>query len=303
MAKLQPNRSTLIFIGFYIVVSNLLTYFIASISDHSYWLILQILLGACFLGYSTFISENIQPIPGWVIGLFFTIGTTFCLPINVLWHWWHGTNLFLTLGLSLAHLSVTLLVFPLYLGISFLVITLLIAMRLGSVYCTKYLVLLPSTVSLLLLLCFGLSLLIFSIFIYLKAKNDSCSNQVIYFKDREALKKARKLKASLYDASLVPCNGAISFGPKGYGFILNQVVGKIEETISFLDGNMPLYKQDFQSIINKFYDWVIYFNRKEKYKNHALLQPTQITFSKLIRKVEYVLSQEVADPPRLLVKK
>ncbi len=48
LAKLQPNHYTLTFIGFYTVISNLLTYFIASISGHSYWLICQTLLGAFF---------------------------------------------------------------------------------------------------------------------------------------------------------------------------------------------------------------------------------------------------------------
>ncbi len=91
--------------------------------------------------------------------------------------------------------------------------------------------------------------------------------------------------------------------PKGYGAILHQVVRKVEESISFLDKDIPLFKEDFQSIINKFYDWVTYFNRREKAKEHALLQPTQITLDKLMRKVEVALSQEIGNPPRLLVEK
>ncbi|UWW96495.1 MAG: hypothetical protein NMK33_03465 [Candidatus Cardinium sp.] len=64
---------------------------------------------------------------------------------------------------------------------------------------------------------------------------------------------------------------------------------------------MPLYKQDFQSIINKLYDWVSYFNRRAKAKDHALLRPAKITLDKLMRKVEFTLSQEVAHPPKLFV--
>ncbi|WP_419241532.1 HD domain-containing protein [Cardinium endosymbiont of Nabis limbatus] len=101
---------------------------------------------------------------------------------------------------------------------------------------------------------------------------------------------------------MVPAAAVV--GPhKGYGTILGQVVHKIEESISFLDSDMPIYKQDFQSIINKLYDWVWYFNKREKAKKHALLQPAKISFDKLIRKVEVALSQETPDPPRLLVEK
>lgn len=90
---------------------------------------------------------------------------------------------------------------------------------------------------------------------------------------------------------------------KGYGFILHQVVRKVEESISFFDNHTHLFKEDFQSIIHKLYDWVAYFNIREKAKAHALLQPTQITLDKLVRKIEVALFQEVADPPRLLIKK
>ncbi|WP_223261931.1 hypothetical protein [Cardinium endosymbiont of Dermatophagoides farinae] len=51
------------------------------------------------------------------------------------------------------------------------------------------------------------------------------------------------------------------------------------------------------------YDWVTYSNRKERAKGHALLQPTEISFDNLIRKLEFALSQERTHPPRLLVAK
>ncbi len=122
---------------------------------------------------------------------------------------------------------------------------------------------------------------------------------MLYLKDQEGIRESQQLKASLYDAALLPSNGAAL--SKGYGFTLNQVVRKVEESISFLDNHTPLFKEDIQSIINKFYDWIIYFNRREKAKDHALLQPDKITLDKLIRKVEIALSQEVAAPPRLLI--
>ncbi|TSJ81357.1 MAG: HD domain-containing protein [Candidatus Cardinium sp.] len=295
LAKLQPSHATLTCLGLYVVISNVLTYFIASITDHGCWPITQLLVGVCFLGYSTFVSEKTKPIPDWITSLFWVMGLSFCFPINVLWHWWHGTNLLLTLGLSLAHLVVTLLVLPLYLGISFLVVTLLVAIYFSAVYATKPLILVlsPSGVALLLLFSLGLGLLIFGIFIYLKVKGNRYLDQVTYLKDREKLNRSRKLKESLYDSAML----------SGSSSILAQVARKIEESIAFLDSNMPLYKQDFQSIINKLYGWVTYFNKREKAKDHALLQPTKITLDKLIRKVEVALSQEVPDPPRLLVEK
>lgn len=298
LAKLRPSHATLRSMGLYVLISNLLTYFIASIPDHDYWLIPQLLLGACFLGYSTFISENVKAIPSWLMGLLWLIGLLFCLPINVLWHWWHGTHLLLTLGLSLAHLTVTLLICPIYLGIVLLTLTLLTVIYLSFGYATKPLVLAPSGVTLLLLLCLVLGLLIFSIFLYLKAKNNCYVNQITYLRSQEKISASRKLKASLYDLAMAPMAGS---APKGNGSILVQVVRKMEESISFLDGNMPLYKEDFQSIINKLYDWITYFNRKEKSKNHALLQPTKISVDKLLRKVEYALTQELPDPPKLFI--
>ncbi|WP_342265741.1 sodium:solute symporter family transporter [Cardinium endosymbiont of Philonthus spinipes] len=300
LAKLQPKHATLTCVGFYIIISNLLAYFIASITEHSGWLIAQLLVGICFLGYSTFISEKTKPIQDWVIGLFWLIGLSFCFPINVLWHWWHGTNLFLTLGLSLAHLAVALLTLPLYLGVGFLMVTLFMMIYLSAIYCTKPLVLVlsPAGVVLLLLLCLGLGLLIFTIFVYLKAKNNRYANQVTYLRRREKMHTSRKFKESLYNSAILATAGT---QPNGNGSILAKVVGKVEESISFLDDNMPLYKKDFQSIINKFYDWVAYFNKKEKAKDHALLQPTKITLDKLIRKVEVALSQEVTHRPRLFL--
>ncbi|WP_419241697.1 HD domain-containing protein [Cardinium endosymbiont of Nabis limbatus] len=46
-----------------------------------------------------------------------------------------------------------------------------------------------------------------------------------------------------------------------------------------------------------------FFTRKEKAKDHALLQPIQITLDQLVHEIEFALLQEVFDPPRLLVEK
>lgn len=51
LATLQPSHATLTCLGLYVVITNLLVYYIASITDHGCWLIPQLLVGACFLGY------------------------------------------------------------------------------------------------------------------------------------------------------------------------------------------------------------------------------------------------------------
>ncbi|WP_243018209.1 sodium:solute symporter family transporter [Candidatus Cardinium hertigii] len=303
LAKLQPSHVTLTCMGLYVVITNSLTYLIASITDYSGWLILQLLVGACFLGYNLILAQKVKTIPGWMVGLCWVIGLAFCLPMNVVWHWWHGTTLFLNVGLCLAHLSVSLFVLPLYLGVGFLIATLLMVSALSPIYCAHplALVLSPSAVACLLLLYLGLGLLILGIFIYLKAKSNTYLVQVHYLKEREKITTSQKLKQALYDATIVPTTGVSSL--KGHGAILSKVVDKMEESISFLDSNMPLYKEDFKSIIHKLHDWVTYFSKKEKAKSHALLQPTKISLDKLIQKVEFALSQEVPHPPRLLIKK
>lgn len=298
LAKLEPGQAALIRMGFYILFTNLLTYFIASIVDHSYWLIPQLLLGTAFIGYAIFFSGTASAPPRWIVGLCWLIGLAFTLPINLVWHWWNGTNLFLILGLSLAHLKVALLALPLYWGISFVIVTLLAQVSLSSVYSGKSVILAPSSVTFLLLLCFTLALLLFGIFAYLKHKNIHYANQVHYLQGIGKIRESYKLKASLYDSAIAPIT---SKQTKGNASVLTQVIRKVEESISFLDTNMPLYKQDLQSIINKFYDWVSYFNKREKSKDHALLELTKIDLDTLIGKVEYALLQEISHPPQLFV--
>ncbi|WP_419241450.1 hypothetical protein [Cardinium endosymbiont of Nabis limbatus] len=294
LANLVPSHTTIVYIGCYTTVTSLLAYFIMHITHHGSWLILQLFVSTCWLGYPFIydISKKIRSIPAWYIGLCWLIGLTLYLPLNLLWHSWNSGNSIFTTSLFLAHCAVILWVLPLYLGIAGLTVTLLVVIYPISTG-------LPYPVLCSLCPIFIVILLLFTIIICLKSKLDNSMKQVIYLKDQEGIRESQQLKASLYDAALIPCTGAAP--SKGYGFILNQIVRKVEESISFLDNHTPLFKEDIQSIINKFYDWIIYFNRREKAKDHALLQPDKITLEKLIRKVEVSLSQEVATPPRLLV--
>ncbi|WP_243553019.1 sodium:solute symporter, partial [Candidatus Cardinium sp. cBcalN2] len=293
LAKFKPSHTTIVCIGFYLAITSLVTHFIAPISHNGPWLIVQLMVAAFFIGYP-FIDDISKKISGIFTELGWLIGLVVYFPFNLFWNWYHSVDPTFTLSLSLTHFALILLTLPLYLAIAIIAVSLLLTIYpicLGFSY-ALFCSLLP-------LLIVGLFL--FAIITYLKVRQSGYISQLLYLKDQEQIRSSQQLKASLYDAALVPANRVSVV--KGYGFILEQVVRKVEESISFLDKDTPLFKEDFQSIINKFYDWVTYFNRREKVKEHALLQPTQITIDKLMRKVEVALSQEIGNPPRLLVEK
>ncbi|TSJ80566.1 MAG: HD domain-containing protein [Candidatus Cardinium sp.] len=289
LTKLVPSDRTLRLTGLYIITTAILRYWFIK-PDRICCAIYQVLVGALFTSSKTFFSKVT---PAWFISLGWLIGLAIYLPFNLIWGWFHSINPIFTACLSLTHCAVILWVLPLYLAIGVVAIALL-----GSIYpiATGF----PFPVLSSLFPLFIAALLLFAIIICLKVKIRSYTSQILYLKDQEKVRETQKLKASLYDSAMVP---AAVGKTKGYGSILAQVIRKIEDSISFLDGSTPLYKQDFQSIINKFYDWVDYFNRREKAKEHALLQPTKISLNKLMRKVELALSQEVTNPPRLLMEK
>ncbi|WP_041546142.1 sodium:solute symporter family transporter [Cardinium endosymbiont of Encarsia pergandiella] len=289
LSKLTPNDAMLRCIGLYMVVTSIMDYWFMQPTSIS-WPIIQVCIGTLLIASKTFFSKVL---PNWLIGLGALIILTVYLPLDLLWHSWYSLDTIFTACLSLAHCAIILATLPLYLGIKVVAATILLMLP-TAIQCAlpELVVLLP--------IC-GAMLLVCSIIIYLKVRLSHATTRILYLENREKLKEAEKVKASLYDAAIMP---AASAGQcKGYGAILTKVIQKMEESISFLDQNMPLYKQDFQSIINKLYDWVAYFNRREKAKKHALLQPTKIHVEELIHKVEFTLSQEMSDPPRLLVEK
>ncbi|CAH2559947.1 sodium:solute symporter family transporter [Cardinium endosymbiont of Oedothorax gibbosus] len=298
LAKLRPSDAILCLTGLYIIATATLGYwFLKQGCLHK--AICQVVVGFLFASYGlftrykTFFSKSI---PSWFIGLCWLIGLALYFPIDLLWNWWHLVDPIFTASLFLTHCAIILWLLPLYLGIGVVAVTSLVA-----IYPIAAGLSFPLLSSLFPL--FIASLLLFTVIICFKVKVGDLTGQILYLKDHEKIRENQNLKASLYEAALVSSNRGTFPKPRGYGFVLTQVVRKIEESISFLDSNMTLYKQDFQSIINKFYDWVIYFNKKERAKEHALLQPTKITLDKLIRKVEVALSQEIDEPPRLLVEK
>lgn len=85
------------------------------------------------------------------------------------------------------------------------------------------------------------------------------------------------------------------------GDILEKVVKDVTQSISFLDNQKPLYKQDFQSIINKFAEWATFLKKRSRSKDHILLLPTEIAIGKLVSKLEVALEAELGEIPRILV--
>ena len=295
LAKLKPNHTTIVCVGFYLAITSLLAYFIAPIANHGTALMLQLFSAACFVGYP-FIYDICKKIRAIPVGLGSLLGLVFYLPLNLIWHWWcQSVNPIFSLSLSLTHFAVILWVLPLYLGIVTIAVTLLLAIYPISIGCSWSVLYGLSPL-------FIVTLFLFYIIIYLKINIQNYDKQNLYLKHQENIRSAQQLKASLYDAALVPFSKGATL-PKGYGSILEQVVHKVEESISFLDKDTPLFKEDFQSIINKLYDWVVYFNRKEKAKDHVLLQPSKISLDKLMRNIEIALSQEMNNSPRLLIEK
>ncbi|WP_432466139.1 sodium:solute symporter family transporter [Candidatus Cardinium hertigii] len=291
LANLKPSSTTIVGVGCYIAVTSLLVYFMDP--NNICLLVLQLFLAACFVGYPFIydISQKIRSIP---TGLGSLMGLTVYLPLHILWNWFHIVDPNFSLFLSLAHYSIILWVLPLYISIGVITITSLLSIYpicIGLSY--------PVLCSLFPI--FLMSIFIFTLIICFKCKVYNLITQVIYLKTQIGIRESQQFKSSLYESALVPYNTATY--PRGNSPILEQAIYKVEESISFLDKKMPLFKEDLQSIFNKLYDWVAYFRKRENTKEHALLYPTKITLDNLIHKVEVALLQSIDDPPKILVEK
>ncbi|MGI2257629.1 sodium:solute symporter family transporter [Candidatus Cardinium hertigii] len=289
LSQLITSDVTLYLIGIYTTTTAILSYWFIK-PDCIYAALCQVVVGAFFIASKAFFGKIL---PNWFINLVALITLAVYLPLTLIGNWWDMVDPIFSLALSLTHCAVILWILPLYLAIGVVATTFLG----GELIAFGWSFALFASLWPL----FLAGLCIFAIMIYFKTKIDKLTRQNIYLKDQKKITASQQLKASLYEAALVPSTHLNS--PKGYGSILAQVVRKVEESISFLDNHTPLYKEDFQTIIHKFYDWIAYFNSRETAKTHALLQPNKITLDKLIRTVEVTLSQEIEHPPKLLVKK
>ncbi|MGI2299594.1 sodium:solute symporter family transporter [Candidatus Cardinium hertigii] len=288
LEQMITSDLTLYLIGLYAITTAILSYWFIR-PDCIHAALCQVVVGAFFIVSKAFLGRIL---PNWFINLVSLITLAIYLPLKLIANWWDMVDPIFSLALSLTHSAVILWILPLYLAIGVVATTFLGGLIAFGGSFALFASLWP---------LFLAGLCIFSIMIYFKTKINKLTRQNIYLKDQKKITASQQLKASLYEAALVPSTGATS--PRGYGSILAQVVRKVEESISFLDNHTPLYKEDFQTIIHKLYDWIAYFNSREAAKAHALLHPNNITLDKLIRTVEVSLSQEIEHPPKLLVKK
>ncbi|ROT46974.1 sodium:solute symporter family transporter [Candidatus Cardinium hertigii] len=296
LAKLKPTSTILIGVGIYITITTLLTLGIIGTKKYlTAWLILQIVVGSCFVGYAVFfqyIGSLKREIPSWIIGKYWLIGLIFCFPINTFWHWWYITDPLFTETLVLTHLAVALWILPLDLG-------LLVTIPLTVIYFICFTSGLPCWPSgNLPLYLLGERLLIFSLIIYTKLQVTAQENQNRYLRNKQKLREEQKLKNIAYNLHIT--SPAAHNELEEDGLILEKVVKDVTQSITFLDGN-PLYKQDFQSIINKFSEWALFLKKQAKSKDHILLLPTEITLDDLINRVENALEREIQYAPRLLI--
>ncbi len=91
LSNLVPGHTTMVCIGFYNAITSFMAYFMACITNHSSWLIFQLVLSACFIGYPFFydISKKIKALPEWFIGLCWLIFLGVYMPRNLAWYWWN----------------------------------------------------------------------------------------------------------------------------------------------------------------------------------------------------------------------
>ncbi|WP_260214904.1 sodium:solute symporter family protein, partial [Candidatus Cardinium hertigii] len=282
LAKLPPNRTKIIGMGIYVMVTALAYLATIDTIDLIYWPILQIIAAACFSGYGIFIPKGKSPT--WIGGL--------CLPVTMVWLSWHTTNPLYTVVLYMMHLAVTLVAFPLY---SALVIVL--CMTIYPLCCIRDPMLWPPLAVLLPTL--GIGLLLFTLIIYYRFNTVIWTNQNTYLKNQQKLREAQKLKNLAYNLHID--TATVSSQEEEDGMILEKVVKDVTQSVAFIDNATPLYKQDFQSIINKFSEWAIFLKQQAKSKDHILLQPTAISLNQLINKIEVALEREMENGSRLFI--
>lgn len=152
-----------------------------------YWYILQFIVGTGLLSYAIAPKSKILP---WKIGALWLACAVFCLPINVLWHWTKLQDPQFALTLSIAHLSTTLFVLPLYISIKLLAgVLCIISYEMYKIGLNNLLSLNDPLLSLL-----GFGLIVFNIIIYHKRQITSYKIYNRYFKNQ--LTREEKSKAT-----------------------------------------------------------------------------------------------------------
>ncbi len=289
LIKIQPSNAVIGYTGFYVIITAAVLSYIGK--GLIYWYILQFAAGVWLIGYAIVSKKEV---PSWDITRFWLIGAIFCLPINLLWHWWRITDYAFLLKLSLAHLSVILFVFPLSLGI---IILAAILSAIIYVFCSmgNLAALTDDIMSLI-----GFSILIFTMIIYSKiqvadyrAHNRHLKNKAKLKREKDYKSKLKQIIHNLHIHATEPYSERSSL-------FLQKVIEEVMTSSLFIE-DYPLYKEDFSIIVNKFATWSIFLKEHSKSKVHLRLLPTEIAVDELIQQLEFALNDSVESPPKLII--
>ncbi|WP_243518458.1 MULTISPECIES: hypothetical protein [unclassified Candidatus Cardinium] len=289
LAKLRPSDAIIGCTGCYLIFTALLDYLIGGLTTH--WYVLQFFISMLLIVYA--IAPK-RKFPSWKVGRFFLICCILCLPVNVLWHWLHLQDPQFTLTLSVAHLSTTLFVLPLYISIKLVAVTLLVIVY--TIYKIGIDELLASGDSLLSLLGFGL--IIFGIIIYNKRKITGYTLYKRYLKNQKKL--IEKKQNQPIEANLNLDSEISSKKPKETVPSVEKTMQEVTELISYID-NRPLYKQDLQSIIDKFVVFSTFLKQRARSIDHIQLTPSEITIDELIARLETALEIKTPLAPKMVI--
>ncbi|WP_339044771.1 sodium:solute symporter family transporter [Cardinium endosymbiont of Tipula unca] len=293
LANLTPDKRKLTYTGAYILYTSFISLILVKNYWFNYWNVLQVLIASSFIGLAFIRTVNT---PSWKYGLHWLIGLFFCLGLNTFFHWWNVVDLNFTFFLSLSFLAITLFLLPPVLGISIATFTILISLypiyRIGTTWFSTL-----STTTLLLYII--QTILICAIIIYHKVQISVEKKKNIYLKSQKKKQEEEELKEIAYTFNVTqkPAKDV----SEEDGTILENVVRNVTESISFLDNKKALYKEDFQSIVNKFADWAAFLKRRSRSKDHLLLMPTETTIAGLISGVEVAIKSELGKVPKIFV--
>jgi len=105
----------------------------------------------------------------------------------------------------------------------------------------------------------------------------------------------RMVKSWAYDLNV---DKAAPFGTElKTSSILEEVVNKVTESISFSDHTTPFYKKDFQEVVNGFREWLFLLKKREYFKEQLLLHPKQVVLQSIIESVKESLKTELVRTP------
>ncbi|TDG94184.1 sodium:solute symporter family transporter [Cardinium endosymbiont of Culicoides punctatus] len=295
LEKLKPSHKSLLLMSFYIGITTLFSLTIIGKDHFTIWYVLRLITALIFFCYGMHQNKGGTH---YISGKYWVIGLLFALSMDIFFHWLHSTNLIFTLFLAFVHLAFTAYMLPAHISIPAMVLN--VSMLAYAIFQLEIEGILQISVkNIPLVLVFGVVVLL--IIFYAKNQNNLLNKKIFYLEHQQKAQEEQKLKEIAYGLDITQKRDKDVIAENGT--ILENVVNNVTQAISFLHNSTPLYKEDFQSIINKFTDWALFLKRHSKSKDHLLLAPKKITLSNLISKVEVKVENELGIMPRIFMEK